>query len=292
MWKELSCNAKIDLRKTLFSGQIFNFKELSNGTFIGNIYDRICILQQRESLIFFFDSSNDIEFYIQRLFNTDINIDSLPESNGLRFVTNDILPTIFSFICSANNNLKRITAMVNFLYSKGSLIEIDLNYLNQKYGQINIDEVASFKVNRFPDLKDLLNLENELKIQKFGYRANFICEASKFLIEHKIDWANLSYIEARKQLLAIKGVGRKVADCICLISLKFFDVVPLDTHIFRISQKEFNIETQSLTDKLYLNIQMLWRLKYGEFAGIVQLYRFKESLDSQPGRKKIKTIKN
>ena len=36
----------------------------------------------------------------------------------------------------------------------------------------------------------------------------------------------------RKELVELKGVGRKVADCISLFSLDCPGLVPVDTHVF------------------------------------------------------------
>lgn len=295
MWQDLKLKFKIDLKKTLFSGQVFNFKEIESGIFAGNIYNYLCVLKQQDDKILFLDTSPDIEKFIRIFFNTDLEIEHLPDSKGLRFLTNDFYPTVFSFICSSNNNLKRITKLVNYLYSKGLELKLNKEYMIEKYGgnamlDPFIIELLKHSFYKFPELKDLVSIENELNTQKFGYRSKFICESARRLLEQKneIDWAALSYEEAKKNLISLSGIGRKVADCICLISLKFFHVVPLDTHIFRISKNEFQMQSKTLNDKLYFQIQQLWVEKYGKYAGIIQLYKFKESLDSQPGRKQGK----
>jgi N-glycosylase/DNA lyase len=302
MWLEINCKEHINLEKTLFSGQVFNFEKILNLAgeclFIGNIYDQICVLKQQDLKVIVLDTSEDIQTAVERFFNCDVEIDQIcektEESNGLRFITNSVIPTIFSFICSSNNNIKRISSMVKFLYSRGSELKIDVNYIKMKYGsdysfEFKIDDI---KVNKFPDLCKLVNIKDVLISKKFGYRSKFICEAANFLIKNEINWNTLTYKNARDTLLLIKGVGRKVADCICLMSLKFFHVVPLDTHIFRTSKTEFNLLNDTLSERLYFEIQQKWIEKYGQYAGIVQLYKFKRSLDSQPGRKRAKPQKN
>lgn len=37
--------------------------------------------------------------------------------------------------------------------------------------------------------------------------------------------------------MTLKGIGRKVADCICLFSLSCHSSVPIDTHMFQIAKK-------------------------------------------------------
>lgn len=42
---------------------------------------------------------------------------------------------------------------------------------------------------------------------------------------------DMTYKNARKELLNLYGVGEKVADCICLFGLHQLDAFPIDTHI-------------------------------------------------------------
>ncbi len=44
----------------------------------------------------------------------------------------------------------------------------------------------------------------------------------------------MSYPEAHTALRAVKGVGPKVADCICLFGLHHVDAFPVDTHVKQI----------------------------------------------------------
>ena len=211
--------------------------------------------------------------------------DAIP---GLRFLTNEIYSTIFSFICSSNNNITRISRMVDFIYSKGE--ELNIILPSDIEEEIYL-KLKNNKIYKFPKLSALIGIENELILQKFGYRASYICSAAKYLKEQNPNFDGLSFERSRELLLQIKGIGRKVADCILLIGLKFFHVVPLDTHIIRYSKSEFNLNFKSLNDKIYSEIQQLWIDKYGKYAGIIQLYVFKRSVDLKTGRKNIKRPK-
>lgn len=57
-----------------------------------------------------------------------IKISDKIESNGLRFITSSFRSTLFSFICSLNNNIKRISNMVKFIYSLGEPFDISEVY--------------------------------------------------------------------------------------------------------------------------------------------------------------------
>lgn len=65
-------------------------------------------------------------------------------------------------------------------------------------------------------------------------------------------------MSARKELTKLKGIGRKVADCICLFSMDCHQVVPIDTHVFQLSKDLGFIsdkqDKKSLSDSLYNKI--------------------------------------
>lgn len=52
--------------------------------------------------------------------------------------------------------------------------------------------------------------------------------------DHPVDWLeglrNVEYKDAHEALLGLQGVGPKVADCVCLMSLDKAEAVPVDTH--------------------------------------------------------------
>jgi endonuclease III len=62
----------------------------------------------------------------------------------------------------------------------------------------------------------------QLVIDEYGGTLDFVCDADPEA--------------ARKELLSIKGVGPKTADCVLLFSCGR-DVIPVDTHVFRITKR-------------------------------------------------------
>lgn len=120
-----------------------------------------------------------------------------------------------SFICSSNNNIPRITQMVETLC--------------RRYGKqiATVDDHTYFD---FPKLENLLHptLTEELRSAGFGYRAKFIavtCQQLAALPSTYLDSLRLlSYEEAHSALLEFMGVGAKVADCVCLMSLDKHEV--------------------------------------------------------------------
>ena len=58
-------------------------------------------------------------------------------------------------------------------------------------------------------------------------------------------------------LMEFPGIGPKVADCICLLSLDKTEAIPVDTHVWQITKTNYMpnlLNSKSLTDKVYKQI--------------------------------------
>ena len=77
-------------------------------------------------------------------------------------------------------------------------------------------------------------VEQKLRELGFGYRAKYIAAAAKIVDERGEGWLEglrkIEYRDAHEALLELPGVGPKVADCVCLMSLDKAEAVPVDTH--------------------------------------------------------------
>ncbi|OLY79285.1 N-glycosylase/DNA lyase [Smittium mucronatum] len=108
---------------------------------------------------------------------------------------------------------------------------------------INVSEV-----HLFPELHKLAEpgVEERLRELGFGYRAKYIYKSAKHIYDNyknPEEWfdslINLDYQEAKKQLTSLTGVGSKVADCICLMSLNKTNAIPVDTHILQVATRDY-----------------------------------------------------
>ena len=93
------------------------------------------------------------------------------EFRGVRVLRQDPVENLFSFICSSNNNIPRISGMVEKLC--------------QAYGQ-KLGELHGVTYYTFPCLKDLTGAKVEENLRKmgFGYRAKFISQSACFILKH------------------------------------------------------------------------------------------------------------
>jgi N-glycosylase/DNA lyase len=146
---------------------------------------------------------------------------------GLRLLRQDPVECVFSFLCSQNNNISRITQMIDAMCSR--------------YGTL-IGELEGEKHYSFPTLDVLAKVpEQELRDTGFGYRAKFIPKSAQQILAKGLGWLeslrSMPYPAAAEALQELHGVGPKVADCIALFSLDKLDAVPCDTHVWQIAQR-------------------------------------------------------
>ena len=140
---------------------------------------------------------------------------------------------IISFIISQNNNIPRIRK--------------------------SIEKICAENNGKFPEWYDLINMD--LADKGLGYRDKYIRNACYTrATTFTDDDLESGYANAKAQLMKIKGIGEKVANCILLFSLHYLDSFPQDVHIKRILDREYN---GKLPD---------WAK--GKYAGLFQQYLF------------------
>lgn len=147
------------------------------------------------------------------------------------------------FICSSNNNISRITKMVQSLCKQYSPTLVSLPDPDGAPPSSPLlpgeDTETQRTYHPFPHPSVLSGLDvgPTLRSLGFGYRAEFIQRTAKMLVdahappsdpvavdpEASEKWLltlrNVDTAVAREELLKFVGVGRKVADCVLLMSL-------------------------------------------------------------------------
>jgi N-glycosylase/DNA lyase len=180
---------------------------------------------------------------------------------------------LFSFLCSVNNHIPRITSMIDALArSLGTPLALGLN--------------------RFPGRHEIAAAgEASLRWLGLGYRAKTLVGAATALGERAAGWLEglryLPYEEARSEMMSLPGVGRKVADCVCLLALGQDEAVPVDTHLWHACCERYYPEWRgrSLTQARYDEIGRRFRERFGRLAGWAHQYLFYDRLLSQGSRR-------
>ncbi|KAL5529700.1 hypothetical protein ACEPAG_5685 [Sanghuangporus baumii] len=247
---------------------------------------------------------------------------------GIRMLRQDPWECLISFICSSNNNISRISKMVQSLcahfsppllsladpismsspsshgaYSTPSSTPTPTPISTPTRSLVETTSVTTLPQNTttyhpFPPPSALSSPSTSSKLRAlgFGYRADFIQKTACMLLEahNNSDQAVFDFLEglrkmetqdARAELLKLHGVGRKVADCVLLMSLDKREVVPVDTHVYQIAVKHYGMRgssngKMSMTPKIYDEVNARLAKIWGSYAGWAHSVLFTADLKS------------
>ena len=222
----------------------------------------------RDIWIPYFDFRVDYAKYQKKMAEDPFLQKAIEMGGGIRILKQELVETIVSFIFSANNNIKRFTASLNQLRQDfGNEISIE-NEASQRIKEL----ISSQKFFSFPNLKALLKLD-EAYFSKIGagYRAPYLFETIKalpnFLAE---DFSFMSTDQLLKELVSLKGVGRKVAQCVMLFGFGRVDCFPVDTWIKQV----YNDLNRGEDEKNEQQISSHLIKIFGNYSGYAQQYLF------------------
>ena len=179
---------------------------------------------------------------------------------GVRVFNQDVFECLISFICSSNNNITRITGMLDtFRRTYGTKLT---RFQNQDYHQ-------------FPTLEELISNPNftieALTKLGFGYRAKYVYNTVyklkllggiSYLKDLQLSAKFLNTSQVLAKLQQFEGVGPKVANCVALSSLQRYDAVPMDVHMIKIVKTHYN------------NDVLAFEKLFQQYAGWAQLILF------------------
>lgn len=198
---------------------------------------------------------------------------------GCRILDQDPFECLISFICSTNNNIPRITKI--------------LQSIRQRYGE-PIMEFDGDMLYSFPSLDVLLDRANEMDLRQhcgLGYRAKYIIQTLHTLQS----LGGESYLQeiralddpivVQQKLCQFAGVGLKVADCVALFSLQQSNAIPVDVHVWNIALRDYDSDgalakAKSLTPKVYWEVGECFRSRFPRHAGWAHSLLFVAELPS------------
>ncbi len=217
---------------TLDCGQAFRWKQKENGVWCGVVKGKYLELKTDGSTAVFYNTAEeDFNSLWRGYFDFDTDyaaiIASYTDENlikacsqyyGIRILKQDEWETVCSFIISANNNIPRIKGIIDRLC--------------ENFGE-DIGGAYSF-----PGAERIAALEVEdLAVIRSGFRAKYIIDAARKISSGEVDIEKvktLPFDEAKAELLKIKGVGEKVAQCALLYGFGRHEAFPVDVWVKRI----------------------------------------------------------
>lgn len=173
---------------------------------------------------------------------------ALAHGAGIRILRQDAWETLVTFLISQRKSIPAIRTAVELLA--------------QRFGESV--EGAGETVRLFPTAGRLAAVpEQELRACGLGYRTPYVAAAARQVASGQLDLAaleRLSDAQLFARLQQLEGVGKKVANCVCLYAYARTAMVPVDVWVERLIAEEFGGQDPFV--------------QYGQNAGIVQQYLF------------------
>lgn len=263
-----------DLAATLTSGQAFRW-EVRGGGWTGIAHGRWVKLRQRDQNLIAETAVAQTDWqwladYLQVAVKLDAVLATFPEDapmlaavsacRGLRLLRQDPWECLASFILSSTKQIVQIRQIVATLC--------------ERYGMpvaVPAGEPAAFT---FPTAERLVGLtEAQLRACKMGFRAPYLLATARLVAEDRCDLLGLGRLDlaaARAQLLALPGVGHKIADCVLLFAFGFPTAFPLDVWVLRALHELYFRGKRPTTAKL----KNFAATHFGPNAGYAQQYLF------------------
>lgn len=256
------------LEDTFLCGQCFRWRKDDNGVFYGVVENHAVKMYYFDENTIYVESSNPDLIYWSRYlsFSTDYNVieealsgdealkKCISAGKGIRILHQDLWETLVSFIISANNNIPRIQKIIEKMCE---LFGEEIDFGGKKYyGFPTAQKLAS------------LSLEDLAPIRA-GFRDKYILDAANKVASGEIDLEKIKLMndaDAKAELMKIKGIGSKVADCILLFALSRYKTFPKDVWIKRIMENEYGVSEKEIDNFV--------SEKFGNWAGIAQQYLY------------------
>lgn len=217
----------MDLAKTLDCGQAFRWQPTPQG-WSGVADGRAVTVRCEEDTLYIQGAEEPDREFWQRYFALDMDYPALLERfcggnkrlaecvwacPGIRVLRQPFFEVLCSFIISQNNNIPRIRAIIERLCT-------------------GLGQEIRPGVYAFPEPEGLAQKTPEdLAFLRAGWRAAYLIDAAQKVSSGLVTQQALQalpYPDAKALLMTIKGVGPKVADCVLLFGLSFWQAFPMD----------------------------------------------------------------
>jgi N-glycosylase/DNA lyase len=272
-----------DLAATLDSGQAFRWRE-KNGSWTGVVGKNFVRLTQTHEGIAaetavpqkdwnwlreFLQTETELETVLKTFPDDDPMRAAIAACRGLRLLRQDPWECLASFILSSTKQIVQIRQIVSLLC--------------ERFGEpiCSVEPLARPDSARgrtlrfaFPTPQRIASAsEADLRACKMGFRAPNLLAAAHQISDGRFDLGKirkLNYLEARQELMKLRGVGGKIADCVLLFGYGFDSAFPVDVWIERALQRLYFPRRRASEKRL----RHFAATHFGPHAGYAQQYLF------------------
>ena len=267
----------LDLETTLFSGQVFRWRKRESW-YEGVVFGQIVRVREVEGGMAFETADDEVDLTASRLrdyFSLDVDLaevysalsrdrglrEAVDRYRGMRVLRQDPWETTLSFLCAQNSNVLRITRNVEDMC--------------RSFGRAM--SFGGHTRHAYPTPEALAGAgEGALRDLGLGYRARYIVAAAERVARGEIDLLALrndSYDGALDALMALDGIGDKVANCIMLFCMDKPQAFPVDTHIMQVLRERYP-EAEEVHSRDIRRVRAWAQEYFAPYAGYANHYLF------------------
>lgn len=224
-------SSRFSARQTFTCGQCFRWTEQPDGSYLGIVRGLPARVSDQDGALVLSSDEQQFAQLWRGYFDCDTDYAAICDSfavdaftaaaadfgRGIRILRQEPWEALCTFILSQCNNIPRITGIVDRLCTLlGEPISFEQQTL---YAFPSPEQLA------ICTLEDLASL-------RAGYRTPYLIAAAQAVCSGTVDFSALSRMDtdaARREIMQLRGVGRKVADCFLLFGLHKLDAFPVDT---------------------------------------------------------------
>ncbi len=241
----------LDLAATLESGQAFRWSR--RGEWYRGVLGRTVVslrrapggleftsapepeARVRAALCDYLNLAADLDAIYRSIRIDDVVGGAIERHRGMRVLRQDPWECLASFICTANSNVLRVRSNIEGIASL-------------------CGEPIDGGHHAFPAPERLASVgPGPLRRLGLGYRAEYLHRAAAAVAEGRVSPPALreaDYGEALEALMAVPGVGDKVANCVMLFSMDKPDAFPVDVWVHRVLEETYPGEIRAFRRRL------------------------------------------
>lgn len=224
-------SSRFSARQTFTCGQCFRWTQQPDGSYLGIVRGIPARVSDQDGALVLSSDEQQFSQLWRDYFDCDTDYAAICDSfavdaftaaaadfgRGIRILRQEPWEALCTFILSQCNNIPRITGIVDRLCT---LLGEPISFEQQT-------------LHAFPSPELLASCTPEdLASLRAGYRTPYLIAAAQAVCSGTVDFSALSRMDtdaARREIMQLRGVGRKVADCFLLFGLHKLDAFPVDT---------------------------------------------------------------